>query len=244
MIENVISSIKKNFNQLEEDLSIYNKTSKIKNENEFEKKNLLLKEINKLQNKLNELLEFKKSYNIILNDIYNSENELIEKKIENNINEEKRIECYNLINTLYFKINKYLFLISNWIEIYFGNNDAIFNKKDIPQINDLNFINFGLLLECLEKKRILINAYLSKLKDKSLDLKNEISLLKSKTSELEKANKNLKKEKDNYYREISNLNEKFFNFHKKLNIINDNNIIIKKEKENIFKIKNEINSKK
>ena len=38
MIENVISSIKKNFNQLEEDLSIYNKTSKIKNENEFEKK--------------------------------------------------------------------------------------------------------------------------------------------------------------------------------------------------------------
>ena len=164
-IEDETLAINKNLRQLEENLIIYNNKNKIYEE-EKARKNELLNEIKMLKEKLSELNEFKKAYNDTLDDIYKSESNLIEAKKENNINELKINEYNNLINTMHFKINKYIFLLTNWVEIYFGNNDLLFNKEDIPQIKDLNFINFALMVDCLEKKRNIINSYLTNLMEK------------------------------------------------------------------------------
>ena len=239
-IENHILAIKKNLNQLEEDYIIYNNIQT--NEdliNSKNKKENLMNEINDLEKKLSELQEFKNSCNDTLNNIYKSENELIEKKKENNINETKISESNNLINTLYLKINKTFFLLVNWIEIYFGNNDIIFNKEDIPQIKDLNFINFDLLVDCLEKKRIIINSNLTKLIERYKDLKSEIVLIKKKINECEKNNDNLKKEKEKCEIEKNNLDEEINNLHMKFKLFNDYNTYNQNENKNIFKIKNE-----
>ena len=237
-IEDEALAINKNLRQLEEDLIIYNNKKKI-HEEEKARKNELLNEIKMLKEKLNELKELKKAFNDTLDDIYKSESNLIETKKENNINELKINECTKLINTMHFKINKYIFLLTNWVEINFGNNDLLFNKEDIPQIKDLNFVNFALMVDCLEKKRNIINSNLTNLMEKYKEMKNEKMILKNKIDELERSNASLKEEKEKYEEEINNINGKISNYHKKLKLINNYNIYNQKENENFYRIQNE-----
>ena len=238
-IEKETLAIRKNLNQLEEDLLLSTNLKSINSKENLIKKKKILDEVNDLEKKLKDLQEFQNVSENALNDMLKSENELIEKKKENNINEIKKDEYNTLINNLNPKINKIFFLIANWVETYFGNNDIVFDKKDIPEIKDLNFINFDLLFDCLEKKRIIINSNLENLSYKFKELKNEKLMIKNNIEDLEKNNEALKKEKEKYDIEKNDLNEKINNLHKRLKLFNDNNINNQRENESIYNIKNE-----
>ena len=230
--EKEIFSMTKDLNETEKEINLLDKINKIDLSKYKKRKNNLINEINCLKRKLKEIKNNPK-------DIHSLENELIKTKKENEINEIKMGEYKNMINDLYEKINKNLFLISNWVEIYFGNNSEIFNKDDLPLLNDLKFINFDLLIDCLDKKRALINSNSLKLNNQYKELKQDKGFISKKIDELQKNNELLEAEIEKCNLEKININEGINKLYKKLNLFNDGDI--NESNKNLNELKGEKN---
>ena len=230
--EKQISDLTIDLNETEEEINSFIKINKIEL-SKFKKSNYnLINEINGLKKKLKELKNNNKDKHLL-------ENELMKTKKENEKKEIIMGEYNNIINDLYEKINKYLFLISNWLEIYFGNYSEIFNIDDLPIINNLKLINFDLLVDCLDKKRTIINSNSLKLNSQYKELKCDKGLISKKIDELKENNEFLRKEIEKCNLERNNINEEINKLYKKLNLFNNGDI--NKSKINLNELKGEKN---
>ena len=208
---------------------------------------LVVKEKDNSENerRINELVNIVKQYS-----------KEIAKLKEENLNLSQSLNNYNNLNnntnstltqnddSLLMKIaniiNSELYLITQWIETYMGDDydknfevPSLFNDEESNFDNDdinyklNNCIQFPSLKNCLEKSRIKINSLLNKKEKEYIDMKN---LLK----QMEFKNNQMKEEINNLRKEVLDINTKDLNLNKIYNDLQKDN---KKNEDLISELK-------
>ena len=194
----------------------------------------LLNQKKKLESKLLQLENYKKSVINMDNKIKIYENELIENKIQNNINEIKVNDIGNSLNNIQVDLNKNFYEIINWVETFFGNTCIIDNdndQKDIPKIKEIDFINIKDLVQNLNNKKIKIKTNLNAFNEEYNKMyETKINLI-NKIANLDSNKKETLNEKNIYEKEIKDLNNEIYNINKNINLVNNNINDINAEKE-------------
>ena len=237
--ENLSSYDKELANKIQLEFIINDMNMKIDNQIELKTvhdniKENLINQKKKLEKKLQELENYKKSVICMDNDIKISENELMQNKVQNQINEIKVNDIGNFLNNLPNDVNKNFYEITNWIETFFGNIYIVNDNDDyddMPKIKEIDFINFKDLIQNLNNKKNKINNNLKRLNDDYNKMYETKSELINKSAELD-SNKNKKlDEKNSLEKEIKDLNNEIENIHNNINSINNDINDIKNEKD-------------
>ena len=251
--------LKKYINQMDNDLNVLKDEVKhlliSKRQREKEKENNInnqkIFDMQQNINKDNNLIDLVKKYsneivnlktqnaNLInhLNVINNNNNNVIIKeeiekmKIKQN---EDKFKFDNFLNNLVKEINEELFVISQWVETYFGNEydkgyeiPSLLNDLENKNNDRFNLINFDMIKASLEKSASRLNNIINN---------KEIEIIKL---------TNIIKEKDNKYNELQKEIIKMRQKHIELNSFNDQLLLQKEQdKKNNLMNKNIIDSLK
>ena len=208
-LKNYINKIDNDINILKDEVKNLLK-SKRDREKEIENRTNNQKIINSPQNNIldnnlleivqkysNEIIYLKKQNQNLINHLNilntNNKNNLTNEEFERmqiEKNEEKS-KFQNFLNNFVKELNEEVFVLSQWIETYLGND---FDKGyEIPslmndlEINDkMNLINFNLLKSSLEKSVVKLNTILNNKETEIIKLNNIIKEKENKNDELKK----------------------------------------------------------